>query len=328
MSLVDSNVNVPMVHINSFFKQIYNYSSLWQGMVKYKFKYYLRVKPYMTVNIWKKRKKVSKMCIFYDIEVLLTVNEGYQYALSTFENQTAPVQFMDENTKLNFVGTWSRSDTRSEFNLRSLSSYRDTIETIKQCVQSGETLAFTDCKHLIVSAVPKTQERCKYVPDFMECLFQNEQLQFFWRNQGEGELSAFSLAVLSNLNFNLTFTYIPGLDNYNYVQLRYQEGRPADLFYDHYPRSLRQYGEETVPFVVSRPVFTKTGGREACDIYNMFSISYTSLTCDKKSNKYGFYSSNHSVKNDKWSSKEMLTKQFKTINCDENLKKRHKKCFH
>lgn len=131
------------------------------------------------------------------------------------------------------------------------------------------------------SSVPKTIARCKYVPEMMDCLFQNEHLQFFWQNQGEGERSTFSDRVLSNMAGQQTFKYLPEMDNYNFLQLRYQSR--TLLFYDQFPRRIRQLGEQTVPYVQSSPVFLKPVNDRPCDIYKVLEISYTSATCNKKS---------------------------------------------
>lgn len=117
----------------------------------------------------------------------------------------------------------------------------------------------------------------------MECLFQNENLQFFWRNQGEGELSTFSDMVLSNMTEDLTLEYIPGIDNYNFLQLRYQS-RPH-FFYDHFPRLIHQLGEQTVQYVQSGRMFRDPINDRPCDIYKYLGIILTSSTCNKKSTR-------------------------------------------
>lgn len=134
-----------------------------------------------------------------------------------------------------------------------------------------------------MSTVPKTRKRCTYVPELMECLFQNEEMQFFWRNQGLEELSAFSTKVLSDMAVKNPFPYLNELDNYNFVQLRYQKGVPVDLYYNYFPRLIRQHGEQAIQFAESRVFLLDSVGKDVCDLHSLFQIISTSLPCDMTS---------------------------------------------
>jgi hypothetical protein len=94
-----------------------------------------------------------------------------------------------------------------------------------------------------ISAVPKSQQRCKFVPDFVECIVQqNEKYQDFWFNQDPDQLQKF-------MNYDSDFLQFHFSLDYNTIQLISNQ-----QLYEFYPRKVLQFAEQEVQITESNPI--------------------------------------------------------------------------
>jgi hypothetical protein len=120
--------------------QIYNRSSIWQGMLKYKFKYYLPRKPYFTSSdnrLGKKKFVIDFRHTCFTVNVYISA-ENKVDSLTGQSNKLEEFVQADsaDETKM-IVYAWADFEADIKLSQMKLESFQEGHSAIKYCILTG-----------------------------------------------------------------------------------------------------------------------------------------------------------------------------------------------